>query len=106
MANGHGQRLFPALCRCVNLRDSKRERIDTPDGDFLDLDWVLTGARRLANPKVILDTPASSGHVGFVDFNRRGQYWSERRAAAFVADVGRAEPPIRRRRATDGPFAR
>jgi hypothetical protein len=42
-----------------------------------------------ANPQVTLDTPASGGHVGFIAFNSSGEYWSERRALAFVADVGR-----------------
>lgn len=53
-------------------------------------------AEAAENPKVILDMPVSGGHVGFIEFNRRGEYWSERRAVAFVADVGRAEPPVRR----------
>ena len=47
MANGHVQSVFPAICRYVPLRYDRRERIVTQDGDFLDIDWVLTGARRL-----------------------------------------------------------
>jgi len=47
MAGGHIQSLFPALCRRVAFAYSQRERVDTPDGDFLDLDWKLSGARRL-----------------------------------------------------------
>jgi predicted alpha/beta-fold hydrolase len=48
MANGHVQSLFPSLCRYVPFRFTRRERIDTPDDDFLDVDWAITGARRLA----------------------------------------------------------
>lgn len=38
-ANGHMQTIFPALFRRVPLVTQRRERIRTPDGDFLDLDW-------------------------------------------------------------------
>lgn len=31
-----------------------------------------------------LETPASGGHVGFISFNARREYWSETRAAAFL----------------------
>lgn len=39
LANGHLQTIFPALFRRVSLVTRERERIETPDGDFLDLDW-------------------------------------------------------------------
>ena len=48
-ANGHLQTIFPALFRRVPLTTRRRERIPTPDGDFLDLDWNTDGqAPRLA----------------------------------------------------------
>ncbi len=37
--NGHLQTIYPALYRRVPWITRKRERIRTPDGDFLDLDW-------------------------------------------------------------------
>lgn len=37
------------------------------------------------NPNLFLEIPKSGGHVGFVAFNRLGEYWSETRAAAFLA---------------------
>src|SRR5689334_15874606 len=46
--NGHLQTLFPHLLRRVGGVIYQRERIETPDNDFLDVDWVRTGARRLA----------------------------------------------------------
>ena len=37
--NPHLQTLYPALLRKPPLLTRQRERISTPDGDFLDLDW-------------------------------------------------------------------
>ena len=48
LKSGHLHTIYPALFRRVGGVDYERERIDTPDGDFLDLDWVKTGARRVA----------------------------------------------------------
>jgi len=33
-----------------------------------------------------LDVPESGGHVGFVDFNPKGEYWSEQRVGAFLTN--------------------
>lgn len=47
--NGHIQTIFPALFRRVPVITRRRERVTTPDGDFLDLDWHTEAARtRLA----------------------------------------------------------
>jgi predicted alpha/beta-fold hydrolase len=48
LSNGHLQTCLPALIRRVGLVNYRRERIDTADRDFLDLDWAKTGSRRLA----------------------------------------------------------
>ena len=48
LANGHHQTVLAALFRKVRGVNYQRERIATPDGDFLDLDWVCNGARRIA----------------------------------------------------------
>src|SRR5437764_6729892 len=48
LSNGHLQTLWPSLLRRVNLFAYRRERIETPDGDFLDLDWARNGSQRLA----------------------------------------------------------
>jgi predicted alpha/beta-fold hydrolase len=37
-----------------------------------------------ANPFFCLEIPESGGHVGFVQFNARGEYWSESRAVSFI----------------------
>ena len=48
LANGHIQTVLPSLFRKVGGFIYQRERIATPDGDFLDLDWVEKGSRRVA----------------------------------------------------------
>lgn len=39
LGNGHLQTILPVLFRRVGTITCQRERIETPDGDFLDLDW-------------------------------------------------------------------
>ena len=46
--SGHAQSIYPAVFRRVKNVTARRERIDTPDGDFLDLDWSPRVRRRLA----------------------------------------------------------
>ncbi|EMS31622.1 Hydrolase, alpha/beta fold family [Mariniradius saccharolyticus AK6] len=38
--NGHLQTIVPGLFRDSHPLPFERERVDTPDGDFLDLDWL------------------------------------------------------------------
>lgn len=45
--NAHLETLYPALIRRVSLQPYHRERIATPDNDFLDLDWLRHDASRL-----------------------------------------------------------
>jgi len=47
LANGHLQTILPSLLRRVKGVDYQRERIETGDGDFIDLDWSRCGSRRL-----------------------------------------------------------
>lgn len=44
--NPHINTVYPALFRKVDLT-YERERLSTPDGDFLDLDWSKTGSTKL-----------------------------------------------------------
>lgn len=48
MGNGHVQTIFPQLLRWVPTVGYERERIATPDDDFLDLDWSKVGSNQLA----------------------------------------------------------
>ena len=47
-ANGHLQTIAPGVLRRVTGVQYTRERITTADGDFLDLDWIRNGHKRLA----------------------------------------------------------
>ncbi len=47
-SNTHIQTVIPTLFRKVPDVTYQRERIDTPDGDFLDLDWSRVGSKLLA----------------------------------------------------------
>ncbi len=45
--NKHFETIFPSLFRKVKLTSYQRERIITPDNDFLDLDWLKQGSKDL-----------------------------------------------------------
>ncbi len=47
LPNRHLETIYPALFRSVDLARYERERIDTPDNDFLDLDFLRQGASDL-----------------------------------------------------------
>lgn len=46
--NGHIQTLYPTMFRKVKEPGYQRERIFTPDDDFLDLDWMRQNSKKLA----------------------------------------------------------
>lgn len=52
LPGGHAQTIWP-LARKGTLPPLRRERWDTPDGDFIDLDW-LAGSTDAARPLVVL----------------------------------------------------
>lgn len=45
--NNHFETIYPALLRQVALPPYQRERIKTPDDDFLDLDWIKKGSEKV-----------------------------------------------------------
>jgi len=47
-SNPHVQSVFPSVFRRVNGVCYRRERIETPDDDFVDLDWSKVGSNRVA----------------------------------------------------------
>ena len=48
LRNGHLQTILPAILRWRTNVAYQRERLELDDGDFLDLDWLPSGSRRLA----------------------------------------------------------
>lgn len=48
LPGGHLQTIHPAIFRRAPLVTTRRERLELPDGDFLDLDWATQGRDRLA----------------------------------------------------------
>jgi len=48
LPGGHMQTIYPSLFRRIDQSFYVRERIETPDDDFLDLDWVRKGSKKLA----------------------------------------------------------
>lgn len=74
LRNGHLNTVVASAFRKINSVKYQRERIDTPDGDFLDLDWSRIGGERLV---VVLhglegsaDRPYTLGMVRY--FNQQG----------------------------------
>ena len=49
LKNGHVQTIIPTLFRNVNGVEYHRERIYTPDDDFLDIDWSFAENQDLSN---------------------------------------------------------
>ncbi len=45
--NAHLETIFPALFRRIESFSYTTERIETPDDDFLDIDWIRNGSSRL-----------------------------------------------------------
>jgi len=54
LPNGHFQSIYPALFRKINSIFYKRERIITPDSDFLDLDWSFSGQLSGQNNRLVI----------------------------------------------------
>jgi predicted alpha/beta-fold hydrolase len=80
LPGGHAQTLYGALCAQHPTIRFVRERVDTPDGDFVDLDWCGPGLtpheRADGSP-----TPHDSGLVGTA-----ASRWAD------AADWGRLPP--------------
>lgn len=57
--NGHMQTIIPSQFRSIDGVTYRRERLDLPDGDFLDLDWLQNG-----HPELIILTHGLEGSSG------------------------------------------
>lgn len=72
--NTHLHTMYPALFRRVDGVKFMRERIDTPDGDFIDLDWSRMGSEKLILAIHGLEGSSRSRYIpGIIKaFQRRG----------------------------------
>jgi predicted alpha/beta-fold hydrolase len=63
LPGGHVQTIYPALFRRVRPVTRRAERLELPDGDFLDLEWAEQGRRRLAILCHGLEANARSAYI-------------------------------------------
>ena len=63
LPGGHAQTMFPALFRRVTRITRRAERLELPDGDFLDLEWAGQGSKRLAILSHGLEADMKSGYI-------------------------------------------
>lgn len=63
LRNGHVQTILPALLGRKARPVYKRERLETSDGDFLDLDWLRAGHSRLAILSHGLEGSSSDSYI-------------------------------------------
>ena len=75
LRNPHVQTIYPSLFRSVKGVNYSRERIETPDGDFLDLDWSKAGSSKLAIVVHGLEGSADRPYIkGMVKALNQGDY--------------------------------
>src|SRR5258706_16409460 len=63
LTNPNVQTILPALFRIVNGIHFKRERINTPDGDFLDIDWLNHYSNKVALLVHGLEASTNSNYI-------------------------------------------
>ena len=83
--NAHLETIFPSLLRRVDLTPYTRERIETPDADFLDLDWIKTG-----KPRLLIISHGLEGSAEHRFRLLRRQQHGQRRGGGRSAGAGQA----------------
>jgi predicted alpha/beta-fold hydrolase len=63
LPGGHAQTIYPALFRRVAHVTPRPERLELPDGDFVDLEWSGHGRSRLAILSHGLEADAGTGYM-------------------------------------------
>jgi predicted alpha/beta-fold hydrolase len=80
--------------KCGSIRFIKNIRVPTLLINALDDPFLggrcFPGDEAGTHSNFFLETPAQGGHVGFVTFGQKGEYWSESRAAAFLKNYAGA----------------
>jgi predicted alpha/beta-fold hydrolase len=98
LRNAHAQTMYPTLTRRVTAAVDKTERLELPDGDFIDLAWVVTGCDAQAPLVIFLHGLGGTIQSSYVAgqlraYNARG--WR----AVFVHFRGASTEPNRLPRA-------
>jgi hypothetical protein len=75
LRNQHLATIYPALFRRVGAIDYQRERIETPDGDFLDLDWSRTGSDTLLVAVHGLEGDSNSQYIRGLALAANSKQW-------------------------------
>jgi predicted alpha/beta-fold hydrolase len=63
LPGGHAQTVYPALFRRLSPAPSRAERLELPDGDFIDLEWSGTTSARLAILSHGLEADMHAGYI-------------------------------------------
>ncbi|MES2658610.1 MAG: alpha/beta fold hydrolase [Verrucomicrobiota bacterium] len=63
LPGGHAQTIYPALFRRVEHVTNRAERLELPDGDFIDLEWAGSGSSRLAIISHGLEADTRTGYI-------------------------------------------
>jgi len=71
--NQHVETLVPSLLATVSSVAYERERLELPDGDFLDLDWIRNG-----NSQLVILSAGMEGNSDRHYMKRAAKYFSER----------------------------
>ena len=75
LINGHVETLLPYLFRPVVKQPYQRERIPTPDNDFLDLDWLKAGHKKLLIVSHGLESCSQAQYVqGIANLFKNNEY--------------------------------
>ena len=75
LGNGHLETLIPYLFRPTKTQSYQRERIDTPDEDFLDLDWAKNNHKKLVIISHGLESSSRAKYVqGAADVLQKSGY--------------------------------
>ena len=63
LRGGHAQTIYPAIFRRFRHATRRAERIELPDGDFLDLEWAGEGSEKLAILSHGLEADTATGYI-------------------------------------------
>lgn len=61
LPEGHSQSIYPALFREIPETHAHTERLELPDGDFLDLDWHIRSGGLIQKPLLIVSHGLEGG---------------------------------------------